>query len=214
MQGAGQRSFSQEGERANVEHALLLHNTPITMPYTQVCCMQPKPTAQALYRFVGKSFGATPAQLGLLTLSRALVQALASPLAGILGGWAGGRAGGRAEAAQGTTEAERFNAVAHAFTPPLRAWQPAAWPAKAHATAQAPMLVPETICPSNFSTDFDQLVTLAGHYVNRIWVLTLGAALWGAMTCLFSFSTSVNEAGPGSKSTRHCSAGHLNASAS
>lgn len=41
----------------------------------------------ALYRFVGAAFGASPSQLGRLTLSRALVQALASPLAGVLGHW-------------------------------------------------------------------------------------------------------------------------------
>lgn len=39
----------------------------------------------ALYRFVGASFGASPATLGNLTLARALAQALASPAAGILG---------------------------------------------------------------------------------------------------------------------------------
>ena len=39
----------------------------------------------AVYRFVGASFGATPSELGYLTLSRAMVQALASPVGGILG---------------------------------------------------------------------------------------------------------------------------------
>lgn len=39
----------------------------------------------ALYRFVGASFQARPAQLGNLTLARALAQAIASPIAGILG---------------------------------------------------------------------------------------------------------------------------------
>ena len=39
----------------------------------------------ALYRFVGASFEARPAQLGNLTLARALAQAIASPIAGILG---------------------------------------------------------------------------------------------------------------------------------
>lgn len=37
----------------------------------------------ALYSRVGASFGATPTQLGNITLARALVQALSSPLAGV-----------------------------------------------------------------------------------------------------------------------------------
>lgn len=39
----------------------------------------------AVYRFIGASWGATPTQLGTLTLCRALVQALSSPLGGIAG---------------------------------------------------------------------------------------------------------------------------------
>jgi hypothetical protein len=39
----------------------------------------------AVYNAIGASFHATPSQLGVLTLARALVQALASPLGGILG---------------------------------------------------------------------------------------------------------------------------------
>mmetsp|Transcript_16591 Transcript_16591/g.43015 ORF Transcript_16591/g.43015 Transcript_16591/m.43015 type:complete len:537 (+) Transcript_16591:330-1940(+) len=39
----------------------------------------------ALYFFVGLSLGATPSQLGTITLARALVQALTSPLSGALG---------------------------------------------------------------------------------------------------------------------------------
>jgi len=39
----------------------------------------------ALYYFVGVSLGATPSQLGILTLARALVQAFTSPLSGVLG---------------------------------------------------------------------------------------------------------------------------------
>ena len=39
----------------------------------------------AVYRFLGESFKASPSQLGVLTLSRALTQALASPLGGLLG---------------------------------------------------------------------------------------------------------------------------------
>ena len=39
----------------------------------------------AVYSAIGASFHATPSQLGVLTLARALVQALASPLGGILG---------------------------------------------------------------------------------------------------------------------------------
>lgn len=42
----------------------------------------------ALYSRVGQSFSATPAQLGVLTLARALAQALASPCAGVLGQYA------------------------------------------------------------------------------------------------------------------------------
>ena len=40
----------------------------------------------AVYRFIGASFDASPSQLGVLTLSRALTQALASPFGGLLGG--------------------------------------------------------------------------------------------------------------------------------
>lgn len=39
----------------------------------------------ALYLYIGRSLGASPSQLGSLTLCRALVQALASPLSGLLG---------------------------------------------------------------------------------------------------------------------------------
>ncbi|GAB4823909.1 hypothetical protein N2152v2_010955 [Parachlorella kessleri] len=73
----------------------------------------------ALYRNVGESFHATPSQLGILTLSRAMVQALASPLAGVL-----------------------------------------------------------------------------GHYINRIVVLTLGAAVWGTMTAMFSGCNSIKQGIP------------------
>ncbi|CAL8468475.1 g8015 [Coccomyxa elongata] len=41
----------------------------------------------AMYNFVAQSFQATPTQLAIITLSRALVQALASPLGGLLGHW-------------------------------------------------------------------------------------------------------------------------------
>ena len=39
----------------------------------------------ALYNFIGRSFNATPSQLGTLTLCRALVQALSSPIGGLSG---------------------------------------------------------------------------------------------------------------------------------
>lgn len=39
----------------------------------------------AVYAAIGASWHARPAQLGGLTLARALVQALASPLGGLLG---------------------------------------------------------------------------------------------------------------------------------
>ena len=39
----------------------------------------------ALYSFVGRSFNASPSQLGTLTLCRALVQALSSPIGGVCG---------------------------------------------------------------------------------------------------------------------------------
>ena len=39
----------------------------------------------ALYSFVGKSFQASPSQLGTLTLCRALLQALFSPVSGLCG---------------------------------------------------------------------------------------------------------------------------------
>ncbi len=35
---------------------------------------------RAAYKFIGQSLNATPAQLGSITLTRALVQALSSPL--------------------------------------------------------------------------------------------------------------------------------------
>ncbi|KAK9841289.1 hypothetical protein WJX74_003225 [Apatococcus lobatus] len=41
----------------------------------------------AVYRFIGVSFHASPSELGLLTLSRALVQALSSPIGGLAGHW-------------------------------------------------------------------------------------------------------------------------------
>ena len=39
----------------------------------------------AAFKFVGAALGATPTQLGQITLSRALVQAASSPMAGLLG---------------------------------------------------------------------------------------------------------------------------------
>ncbi|CAL8463252.1 g2786 [Coccomyxa elongata] len=39
----------------------------------------------AAYKFIGQSLNATPAQLGSITLTRALVQALSSPIGGLLG---------------------------------------------------------------------------------------------------------------------------------
>lgn len=40
---------------------------------------------RAAYKFIGVSLNATPAQLGSIMLTRALVQALSSPLGGLLG---------------------------------------------------------------------------------------------------------------------------------
>lgn len=40
---------------------------------------------RAAFKFVGAALGATPTQLGQITLSRALVQAASSPMAGLLG---------------------------------------------------------------------------------------------------------------------------------
>jgi hypothetical protein len=40
----------------------------------------------AVYRFIGAAWGASPTQLGYITLSRALVQALSAPIGGIAGG--------------------------------------------------------------------------------------------------------------------------------
>lgn len=42
-------------------------------------------TLPALYKYVGRSFDASPRQLGMVTLGCALVQALASPIGGLLG---------------------------------------------------------------------------------------------------------------------------------
>ena len=52
----------------------------------------------AVYRWVGANWGATPTQLGYITLARALVQALAAPVGGVAGGreqlrWVGGATG-------------------------------------------------------------------------------------------------------------------------
>jgi len=62
----------------------LMANTllPSSLRALSFSCSQILP---ALYRFVGASFGATPSQLGMCTLSRAVVQALASPLGGLAG---------------------------------------------------------------------------------------------------------------------------------
>ena len=40
---------------------------------------------RAAFKFIGAALGATPTQLGQITLSRALVQAASSPMAGLLG---------------------------------------------------------------------------------------------------------------------------------
>ena len=39
----------------------------------------------AAYKYIGATFGASPSQLGSITLTRALVQALTSPIGGLLG---------------------------------------------------------------------------------------------------------------------------------
>ena len=39
----------------------------------------------AVYNFIGRTFDATPSQLGALTLSRAFTQAITSPVGGVLG---------------------------------------------------------------------------------------------------------------------------------
>ena len=39
----------------------------------------------AVYNFIGRTFDATPSQLGALTLSRAFMQAITSPVGGVLG---------------------------------------------------------------------------------------------------------------------------------
>ena len=39
----------------------------------------------AAYKYIGATFGASPSQLGSITLTRALVQALTSPVGGLLG---------------------------------------------------------------------------------------------------------------------------------
>ena len=46
------------------------------------CAVCPCPAA---YKFIGQSLNATPAELGSITLTRALVQALSSPIGGLLG---------------------------------------------------------------------------------------------------------------------------------
>lgn len=44
-----------------------------------------RPAGGAAFKFIGAALGATPTQLGQITLSRALVQAASSPMAGLLG---------------------------------------------------------------------------------------------------------------------------------
>ncbi len=51
----------------------------------QICERMDEQILPAMYAFVGASFGASPSQLGWLTLCRALVQALSSPVGGLLG---------------------------------------------------------------------------------------------------------------------------------
>lgn len=71
-------------------------------------------TLPALYRYVGKTFHATPQQLGYMTLACALVQAVCAPLGGML-----------------------------------------------------------------------------GHFYNRVYVMSLGAFIWGTMCIVFAFTTTV-----------------------
>ncbi len=47
--------------------------------------LTPCAAARAAFKFIGAALGATPTQLGQITLSRALVQAASSPMAGLLG---------------------------------------------------------------------------------------------------------------------------------
>lgn len=41
------------------------------------------------------------------------------------------------------------------------------------------------------------LAGVLGHYVNRVWVITAGAALWGCMCLGFAFTHSIEQVGAG-----------------
>lgn len=78
-----------QAEAAGLHHAPAWHRArKRTAIFTNFAIVMERTDEQilpAVYRFIGASFNASPSQLGVLTLSRALTQALASPFGGLLG---------------------------------------------------------------------------------------------------------------------------------
>ena len=78
-----------QAKAAALHHAPAWHHArKSTAVFTNLAIIMERTDEQilpAVYRFLGASFNASPSQLGVLTLSRALTQALTSPVGGLLG---------------------------------------------------------------------------------------------------------------------------------
>ena len=131
----------------------------------------------AVYNFIGRTFDATPSQLGALTLSRAFAQAITSPLGGVLGE--------RREHPLTIIRQLRWCANGVPLIN-LGTSQDARW------SKIACIRPPELILGLWAGTATCLACVRAGHYLNRMWVVSFGCILWGVMTAAFSAAPSLN----------------------
>lgn len=139
----------------------------------------------AVYAWVGASFQATPAQLGYITLGRALMQALSSPLGGVAGA-----------PLVGVSRQGAPWAVVGALWPCLAGLggMQAAGRSMAHGSPCSstwPMLrTPRCTMPAA------PLPANSGHFMPRGHVVAAGCWLWATMTALFALTTRLAVAMP------------------
>lgn len=131
----------------------------------------------AVFAFLGASLNATPAQLGLLTLCRALTQAVSAPLGGI--------SGEQQSKAQSAVSWDQVSTGTVGMT--CRAWQ-ATKPSDPHWPTFRPLPCLSS-CPLPPLT---HRAHPAGHYLHRGRCLGAGCLLWASTTALFSLTTSLH----------------------
>ena len=74
---------------------------------------------------------------------------------------------------------------------------PASLSALGFCTVEEELCVGESAAGDGIVVDGAPSCCCAGHYVNRIVVLTLGAAIWGTMTAMFSGCNSIKQVSEG-----------------